>query len=374
MAYGENLGVEMDLERIAAADPESHEQTSSELQTSQLLTLLWFATLDCVVHPEQLVKGLLLTGSLFVLYGESNSGKTFILVDLALTIAASLDWRGRRTRRGLVIYVAGEGAASVRARVTAWRIAHPQISADLPFAIVPQAVDFLDRPSIEQLIATIQAAEIQCGEKAALIVIDTFARAIPGGNESDARDVGIAVMAADQIRVATGAAVAFVHHAGKDPTKGARGSSALRAAADTEMFVEGLSGTRTITVTKQRDLESGQSMAFNLVPVEIGTDPEDGSSITSCVVEHVQAQQVPQTAKTVALRGKRQRELLVEMRKRAGGDSARIWTLEELRGVARDIGMKKGSARSAVDGITLSPYMTQTIGGYRFTDGGGLKG
>jgi RecA-family ATPase len=178
------------------------------------LVLLWFATLNGTKHQHQLVKGLLVAGSLFVVYGESNSGKTFFLLDLGLTIAAGLAWRGRRTRRGLVIYVAGEGSASVRARVAAWRVAHPEISANLPFAIVPQAVDFLSGPSIDQLILTIRAAESECGESAVLIIVDTFARAIPGGNENDALDVGIAVAGADRVRTETGAAVGFVHHAG----------------------------------------------------------------------------------------------------------------------------------------------------------------
>src|SRR5438132_13540 len=81
-------------------------------------------------------------------------------------------------------------ASSVRMRVTAYRTMHPDADAGLPFAIVPFAVDFLSAKSVATLIATIRVAESECGEKAVLIVIDTFARAIPGGNENDAQDVG----------------------------------------------------------------------------------------------------------------------------------------------------------------------------------------
>lgn len=333
-----------------------------------LLALQWFAGLHDYVPPEQIVKGLLLAGSLFVVYGESNSGKTFFVLDLGLAIAAGTRWRGRNTKRGLVIYVAGEGAASVRARVAAYRTAHPELPGGLPFAIVPQAVDFLNAQSVSALISTINAAESECGEKAALIIVDTFARALPGADENSAQDVGQAVAWADLIRTETGAAVGFVHHAGKDPTKGARGSSALRAATDTEILIEGLAGQRTATVTKQRDLEAGDPMPFELAAVQIGTDPEDGQPVTSCTVRHLEASATA-APPVVALRGKAQRQLLLILRNKEREKSGRIWTLTELRTLAREAGIVKQTAWSAVDGLAASPYLRSIGGGYLFTDG-----
>jgi RecA-family ATPase len=129
-----------------------------------------------------------------------------------------------------------------------------------------------------------------------LVIIDTFARAIPGGNENDALDVGIAVAGADRIRAETGAAVGFVHHAGKDPTKGARSSSALRAATDTEIKIEGITGTRTATVTKQRDLESGRRCPLISRPLKsapILMTPRQSSAASStrrCTGRHQRTQ------------------------------------------------------------------------------------
>jgi hypothetical protein len=332
------------------------------------LALLWFATLNSVTHQHHIVKGLLIAGSLFVLYGESNSGKTFIMLDLALAVAGGSEWRGRRTRRGLVIYVAGEGAASVRARVTAYRAAHPEVAGGLPFAIVPQAVDFLSPGSIDALIETIRQAEVECGEKVVLVVIDTFARAVAGGDENSAQDVGQAVALADRLRAETGACVGFVHHAGKDPSKGARGSSALRAATDTEILVEGVTGQRIATVSKQRDLESGERMPFELVSVQIDTDPDDGSPVTSCVVKHLDAQ-VGSAPTRRELSGKAQRQLVAALRARSESDPKRIWSLVDLRQVGREIGLSKSTARSVVDAVITSPYMRPAAFGHLFTDG-----
>lgn len=344
------------------------ERPIPESQGVPLLALLWYATLNGATHQEQLVKRLLLAGSFFVVFGESNSGKTFWVLDLMLAVAAGLEWRGRPTRKGLVIYVAGEGAASVRARVAAYRRSHPEITGGLPFAIIPQAVDFLNPESVSTLIETIRAAESECGEKCAVVVVDTFARAMAGGDENSSKDVGVAVAAADRIRIEIGCAVGFVHHSGKDASKGARGSSALRAATDTEILIEGQNGTRTATASKQRDLEIGEPMPFELVPVTIGTDPDDGRDITSCIVKHLDHDDTAATV-TVQLRGKAQRQLITALRARASSAPQRTWTLFDLRQLGKELGMSKSTARSAVDALATTPYLAPTIGGYRFTDG-----
>lgn len=332
------------------------------------LSIQWFSTLHEIRYQEQVVKRLLLAGSLFVVFGESNSGKTFWMLDLCLAVAAGQFWRGRPTRRGLVIYVAGEGSASVRARIAAYRASRPDVADALPFAIVPQPVDFLDPVSVESLIKTVRDAESESGEKAALVIVDTFARAIANGDENSSQDVGIAVAAADRIRAQIGCCVGFVHHAGKDPAKGARGSSALRAATDTEILIEGTQGVRTASVTKQRDLECGEPMPFELVVVPLGHD-DDGELTTSCIVKHVDGETEASGQRTFELRGRAQRQYLAALRARAKDEPSRIWTLVELREVGRHAGMTKSTARSVVDTLTASPYMVRALGGYRFTDG-----
>lgn len=331
----------------------------------EVFALEWYAALDRIKPLKHLVKDLMLEGSLFVVYGESNSGKTFWLMDVCLCIAAGIAWRTRPTARGLVLYVAGEGAGSVKLRVAAYRQERQDIPAGIPFAVISQAVNFLSRESVDKLIRTLQAAQAEAGEQPALVILDTFARAIPGGNENDAQDVGAAVAAADRIRAEVGCAVGFIHHSGKDPAKGARGSSALRAAADTEIFVEGQSGQRIATVTKQRDLEPDGPMPFDLASVQI--DTVDGP-VTSCVVRQCDIESMDPVTPPL-IRGKSQRQFLAALRARSKNDPSKIWALGDLRSIGRDIGLSKGTARSVVDTVTNSPYMHMTAFGFRFTDG-----
>jgi KaiC/GvpD/RAD55 family RecA-like ATPase len=323
--------------------------------------VVWFAAMDEVVHQEALIKGLLLVNTLAVIYGEPNTGKTFVAMDLALAIAAGKPWRGRRTKRGLVIYVAGEGAISVKLRVAAYRKEHPEANPGLPFCIIPQAVNFLDPESVDKLIATIRALESEAGEKAALVVIDTLSRAM-NGNENAPEIMGAAVESAERIRAACAeTTVVFIHHAGKDPTKGARGHTKLNAAIDTEILIEGKSGVRTAEVTKQRDLPGGDKFAFELRQVIVGTDA-DGDTITSCVVDEADTP-LPPAAKRIM--GANKQKLFVALQEwHRTNPEKEIVTSRDLADIAKAQKIGRQRKNEAVKGLEESGVLRPAVGGH----------
>jgi hypothetical protein len=143
--------------------------------------------------------------------------------------------------------------------------------------VIPVAPNFLKAEDIRELIAGIGAAD--------LIVVDTFAQVTPGANENASEDMGRALGHCRVLHRETGATIVLVHHSGKDATKGARGWSGLKAAADAELEVTRLDEARFIRVTKQKDGEDGDMFPFKLVAVSLGED-EDGEPIRSAVVEH----------------------------------------------------------------------------------------
>ncbi len=227
---------------------------------------------------DPLVEEFLTRGSLSVLYGDSNSGKTFVMLDIAYHIAAGRPWQGRKVARGLVVYIAAEGGQGIRKRLAA--LAKHYGESDVPFMLVPCPVNLLDaRADLPQLLALIKEAEEQFNQKATLIVIDTLSRALAGGDENTSTDMGGFIRNVDSLRTQTGAHLALVHHTGKDQAKGARGWSGLRAAVDTEIEIK----NGEISVTKQRDMDYGAPMKFALDQVEVGHDQE-GRRVTSCVV------------------------------------------------------------------------------------------
>lgn len=237
--------------------------------------------------PVQLIEGLLTVGGLSSMNGQPNAGKSYIAGHAALCVAAGRPWLGRRTMRGPVLYLAAEGAASVRAR---WQADRQHFGHQLgDIALAARTLNMLDpSPDVDALIATAQAMEAEVGQPVRLIVVDTVARVMAGGDENTAVDMGRLIGAADRVRQALPEVhVMLIHHMGKDLSKGARGHSSLRAALDTEIEVTVDEPTKThyAKVTKQRDLASkGETFACKFVPVVLGVD-QWGNDITACAVE-----------------------------------------------------------------------------------------
>src|SRR5262249_54953770 len=122
---------------------------------------------------------------------------------------------------------------------------------------------------------------------ASIVVVDTLAQATPGANENAGEDMGRVLANCKAIRRATGATVLLIHHAGKDLSRGARGWSGLRAAADAEIEISRLDDSnRLATITKQKDGTDGAKYPFKLAVVPLGEDA-DGEVIDSCVVTHL---------------------------------------------------------------------------------------
>jgi hypothetical protein len=244
-----------------------------------------------VFDPEQLreiVEEVFTAGGMSVFYGESNSGKSTLILDLAFRMPDGLPWLGQRSKAGTVIYVGCEGAASIRARLEAYRLHHQcQVGA---FGLIPSSLNLMDPSAeVDDLIELIKAKAEELGDAVLLVIVDTVARAMGGANENASEDMARLVSAGDRIREETGAHVCWVHHSGKDAARGARGHSSLRAAVDTEIEVtaDETTKTHTLEVTKQRDLGSkGKRLSARFLPIELGLN-QWGKPITACVVESI---------------------------------------------------------------------------------------
>src|SRR6476620_11187022 len=78
------------------------------------------AQLLAMPDPQWLVNGVLPESGLAVVYGPSGVGKSFVALDLALSIATGRDWNAHKVEAGTVVYVAAEGSVGVQQRVRAW--------------------------------------------------------------------------------------------------------------------------------------------------------------------------------------------------------------------------------------------------------------
>ena len=237
---------------------------------------------------HQLVEGLISHGAMSVCYGDANSGKTYLVMHLCYRVSRGEPFFGCKTNRSVVVYIAGEGAISVRRRVTAFEKHHGQPFGR--FGLISTALNLMEPSAdIEAFLELVTQKVSEIGEPVGLIVVDTVARAMGGANENASEDMARLVAAGDRIRAETGAHVLFIHHSGKNAAQGARGHSSLRAAVDTEIEVKADEATKihTAHITKQRDLATkGRHLAGRFVSVDVGKD-QWGGVVTACAVDDV---------------------------------------------------------------------------------------
>ena len=279
---------ESPITSITAA--EARERT----KTVQAERLLAFAERE-ERGPGYLVKGILQRKSYAEMFGAPGEGKTFVALDISYHVAAGKQWMDRKIHSGPVLYLAYEGTGGLVKRGLA--LLRQYGREDVPLYLMSAAFNLREVAGRRALGEVITALP----EKPVLIVIDTLARALStfGGDENSAQDVGAFNNAVAALIESTGACVLVIHHSGKNKSLGARGSSALQGAIDTELEVDG----GAITSSKQRDVEQSPPIGFKLIPVGVGLD-SDGDELTSCVVcpaaiaAHP-AQQIKGTAKNI---------------------------------------------------------------------------
>jgi hypothetical protein len=249
------------------------------------LELIRFADIQSRLDGRPLVKGFLEREQISNFYGDTGCGKTFLVLDLSLHVAAGFAWFGRKVEQGAVVYIAAEAGRSMINRVAAWRTKQGLDGKDIPFAAITSSVDLCHPASgdLERLVAAIQAEGLG---PISLVVIDTVSRVLAGGNENAPDDMGALVRSLDRLREELQCHIVVVHHTGKEAVRGPRGHSLLRAAVDTEIEVtrDAPAGTSTATITKQRDGPTEGEVIFRLQPVSLGFD-QDGEEVTSCVIE-----------------------------------------------------------------------------------------
>lgn len=231
-------------------------------------------------NVEWLVKDVLPAADVTFIYGESGSGKSFLTLDMAGSLSRGEKWNGRAVKQCVVTYVAAEGAAGFPRRLKAYRTNRGAIGKPT-FGVISAAPNFTRPEDVDAIIAVVKAN----GGERRVVVIDTLSSVAPGADENSAKDMSLILSQCKRIRAETGATVVLIAHAGKDPSKGIRGWSGLKAAADASILVTRNGDVRSWCGDKLRDAEDGQEFGFRLERVVLGID-EDGDQITSCVVEH----------------------------------------------------------------------------------------
>ena len=212
--------------------------------------------------PSFMVADYIIENSFAAIYGAPASYKSFLALDWSLSVAHGIDWNGRPTRQGAVVYLAMEGQAGIAVRAEAWHRDKQLTDENVPFYAVTTPIGMAMDNAPDVLALQVAIEDTLGGVQPSLIVVDTVARSFAGSgaDENSSTDFGYFIRSCDILREHFDCTVMAVHHSGKDVDKGLRGSSAFLASLDTSIAVKRNVGTEyvEVVVQKQKDVSEAE--------------------------------------------------------------------------------------------------------------------
>jgi hypothetical protein len=283
-----------------------------------------FSELALRARPSKdwLIQGLLGAGEASAFYGAPGDGKSVLVEDLGLHVAANviapMPWCGRKVKGGGVLYIALERKALVERRAIAFRMEHDM--PDIPFAIVGGVADFREANICNHILGWIEGVEALTRIHVDLIIIDTLSRALCGADENSSKDMGAVVRATSILQNDGERHVMWVHHVPHGGDR-LRGHGSLIGAVDTAIHVTHDPGSdiRRATVTKANDSEEGEQVTFTLASVTINLDEDTTAPVVVPVTDAPAAK--PKAAKSIRASTK----LAIDIIREFAHESVRPW-------------------------------------------------
>ena len=244
---------------------------------------MWNRSTD-LTPPDWLVNTYLEKNTLSGLFAPPSKGKSMIALDIAACIVTGNDWHDYKVKQGIVFYIAGEGSAGLKKRLKGWRLENDFPQDDFPLFMCDKPINGQSRLDVTCLCEELENVVDITQQPVNLVIVDTVARNFGDGDENSARDMNIFINNMDYIRQRWGCAVLLVHHTGHAEPGRPRGSSSFTGALDAEYVVRREGEVIEFKSTKMKDAETPEPINFELKTVDLGIVDEDGTPITSAIV------------------------------------------------------------------------------------------
>jgi hypothetical protein len=270
-----------DIEKLCTQAAALRSPDNGQLDTPLVLSLRDALHIE---PPGYLIEDILPAAGLAFLYGTESSGKTFLAIDLAFSVARGLPWHGHAVQQRPVIYLMAEGIAGLGKRLSAYLATYgaPDLDLITPLYFICDDIQFSSSSAgLTRLALALQ----DINEIPGLLIIDTLHACMWSADENSAADIGAVLGAVTWLRRTAGCTVLILHHTRKDATT-YRGHSSLAGAASTMISAKKDANSFIhLTCRKQKDDEKFAPLAFLLKTIDL----PNGES--SCCV-------IPQNAPT----------------------------------------------------------------------------
>lgn len=246
-----------------------------------------------MVSERMLVEGFLPLDAIGIVRGRGGVGKTFIVLDLVMSIldescdrwalaerdGTDLDEldddvtpEGTIGGHGPVMFLAGEGFEGLKARIKAW-LKHRRYGTT-PDEAPKWLTGLTARSEVPNMFTGGEAFDALLGEVAdrqpRVVVVDTLQKAAAGSDQNSSSDMAQVYARLGQLkRAANGATIIVIAHTTKDDSS-TRGASSIEDDADFVLHVgaDEDTGDHAVEVAKMRDGGQGEPLPFFLKPMK----------------------------------------------------------------------------------------------------------
>lgn len=244
-----------------------------------------------------------------MIYGESTVGKSFVSLDLALSIATGLShWQELEIyERRKVVYLTKEGRLGVDKRIAGWLKYHrinderlegyfykhnPKTDDNGRVLDMENEIEyrgfFLSKSTAKQMYDEIK--EELGRDNVGLVIFDTFANFFDGNinDQSDTKDFFDGCSLISQY---FNCCVLVVHHTAKNNKTAEKGNTNIRATLDFSISCEyegeegAYSRKRKLRFAKMKDEEDSTVWGYKLHVEDLGINAQTKKSVTTVVIE-----------------------------------------------------------------------------------------
>lgn len=189
----------------------------TDFKLPEMSSFINYKTEGLQLEPE-LIQGILRRGHKLMVSGASKSGKSFMLIELALCMASGRPWMGYKCEECKVLYVnleISEPSFAHRIECVSDAMDVNMNACDINLKIINLRGISVDLKKMSgALIGTILTEEAETGVPFSAVILDPIYK-ISNGEENSAKDVGAFCHELDRIATATGASIIYSHHHSK---------------------------------------------------------------------------------------------------------------------------------------------------------------
>jgi putative DNA primase/helicase len=206
--------------------------------------------------------------------------KSFLLLEMAQCLCTRRAFFGNEVfTPGKVFYICGEGRGALERRLKALKIIKGGFNENLMILDTPINIDSsIDMGRLKNMIAE---------HIPRLVIFDTFASLNNGTNENDPSEVARTLRLIKETCRNGETSSLFIHHLGKDESRGGRGASNFKTDVDFLFEMKRLpdSMMASLSCIKMKDGDNFSDIYMTANIVELGLTRQDGNETTSLILQ-----------------------------------------------------------------------------------------